>query len=196
MHISQVYEDLFKYINKKVCSILEQKYVCIHTHTTVYLLLQVLYIARRNCFRMVIFYTLLSNMHLSESPLLILNQIILFISSVIWVLLVSVLSTSLLMKNYTMDQILYTYQGRCSKRGIIPNRPTLCKICEQNDDIMNGLTKRSAYEKKKQLIKISCYIGEFHLIHYCPMLKKYAYHRMLLFLLVKHQFNNIRREYF
>ena len=32
---------------------------------------------------------------------------------------------------------------------------------------------------------MSCYIGEFYKVHYQPMLKKYAYHRILLCLLGK-----------
>ena len=30
---------------------------------------------------------------------------------------------------------VYTYQRRCAKHGIIPKGTTLCKICEENDDI-------------------------------------------------------------
>ena len=41
-----------------------------------------------------------------------------------------------------------------------------------------------------------CYIGEFHKVHYQPILKKYAYHRILLCLLGKHECKNIRIEVF
>ena len=37
---------------------------------------------------------------------------------------------------------VYTYQGRCENNGIIPNGPSLCKFCEYNYDINNGIIKR------------------------------------------------------
>ena len=49
--------------------------------------------------------------------------------------------------------IIYTYQGICAKHGIITNRLTLCKICEENDNINNGLIKRPTNRNKKQLYK-------------------------------------------
>ena len=58
---------------------LQHKSVGTHTQTTVNLVLRVMQITRRKCFRMVNFYMLLSNMHLSASTLLLLNQIILLI---------------------------------------------------------------------------------------------------------------------
>ena len=67
---------------------------------------------------------------------------------------------------------------------------------EENYDINNGLPKRPKYGKKKQITKMSCYIVDFHKVHYKQMLKKYAYHRMLLWLLGKNECKNIRREYF
>ena len=91
---------------------------------------------------------------------------------------------------------VYTYQGRCSTHGIIPNRPSACILCEENGDINNGLIKRPTYGKKNNLTKISCSIGEFNKLHYQPILKKFAYHRMLLCLLGKHECKNIRREDF
>ena len=42
---------------------------------------------------------------------------------------------------------------------------------------------------------MSCSIGEFHKLHYQPMLNNYVYHRMLLLLLGKHEWKNLRREY-
>ena len=36
---------------------------------------------------------------------------------------------------------IYTYQGICAKHSIIPNGPSLCRICEENDDIKNGIIK-------------------------------------------------------
>ena len=80
---------------------------------------------------------------------------------------------------------VYTYHGRFVTRGIILNGPTLCIICEENDDIKNGLIKRQTYGKNKPLTKISCYIGKFNMVNYQPMLKKYVYHSMLLCLLGK-----------
>ena len=32
----------------------------------------------------------------------------------------------------------YTYQGRCATHGIIPNRPSVLRSCEENDDIKNS----------------------------------------------------------
>ena len=40
------------------------------------------------------------------------------------------------------------------------------------------------------------YIGKFHEVHYQPMLKKCAYHRILLCLLGKHECKNLRKEAF
>ena len=65
-----------------------------------------------------------------------------------------------------------------------------------NYDINNVPIKRPTYGRNKHLTKVSCSIGEFHMAHYQPMLKKYAYHRILLCLLGKHGWNNLRREYF
>ena len=41
---------------------------------------------------------------------------------------------------------------------------------------------------------MSYYVGEFHKLHYQPMLKRYAYNIILLCLLGKHQFKNHIRE--
>ena len=38
---------------------------------------------------------------------------------------------------------------------------------------------------------MSCYIGEFHKVHYQPILKNYTYHRIILCLLGKDGFKNI-----
>ena len=65
-----------------------------------------------------------------------------------------------------------------------------------NDEIKNGLIKSLTNRNKKQLPKMSCSIGESHNLHYQPMLKKYAYHRMLLCLLGRNKSNNLRREAF
>ena len=43
---------------------------------------------------------------------------------------------------------------------------------------------------------MSLSIGEFYMVHYQTMLNKYVYHRMLLWLLGKHEWNNIRGELF
>ena len=73
------------------------------------------------------------------------------------------------------------------KNGIIQNGPTSCKLFEENDDTKNGIIKSPKYLKKKHLLKMLCYIGEFHMVHYQPILNKYAYHRILLCLLGKHE---------
>ena len=46
-----------------------------------------------------------------------------------------------------------TYQGRCETHGIIPNGPSVCRICEENDGIKNGLIKSPTYRKKKHPTK-------------------------------------------
>ena len=92
--------------------------------------------------------------------------------------------------------IVYIYQWRCETHGIIPNGPSVCRISEENDDIKNFLIKRPKYGKNKHLKDISCSIGELHKVYYQLMLKNYAYHRMLLCLLGKHEWQNIRREEF
>ena len=47
---------------------------------------------------------------------------------------------------------------------------------------------------KKIMTYISYYIGECHKVHYLPMIKKYAYHRMLLRLLAKIECKYLIRE--
>ena len=91
---------------------------------------------------------------------------------------------------------IYAYQGRCATRWIITNGSSVCRSCEENYYINNGLIKRPTYGKKEQLTKISCSVGKFHRLHYHPMLKKYAYHRMLLCLLGKRECKNLRNGYF
>ena len=44
---------------------------------------------------------------------------------------------------------VYNYQGRCATLIIIPNGTSVCIICEESDNIKNGLIKRPKYEKKK-----------------------------------------------
>ena len=89
----------------------------------------------------------------------------------------------------------YNYQVKCKTHGIIPNEPSLCIIREGNDNIKNGLIKRTKYVKKKHLIKFSFSIGEFHQVYYQPILKNYSYHKILLCLLVKHKCKNLIRKY-
>ena len=43
---------------------------------------------------------------------------------------------------------------------------------------------------------MSCSIGEFHTLHYKPMLKKYAYHRMLLCVIRQEWIQKLRIEDF
>ena len=57
---------------------------------------------------------------------------------------------------------VYIYQERCATNGKNSNRPSVCKICEENDDIKNFLIKRPTYGKKKHITKISFSISEFY----------------------------------
>ena len=75
-----------------------QKSLLEDIHSTVYLILQLINNTKKNCLEMVNFYVLLSDIHISTSPVFILNQIIWFISSVLWDLVINFLSTLLLMK--------------------------------------------------------------------------------------------------
>ena len=43
---------------------------------------------------------------------------------------------------------VYSYQGICATHGIILNGPSVCRMCEENDDIKNGLINRPTHEKK------------------------------------------------
>ena len=54
---------------------------------------------------------------------------------------------------------VYTCQGTCATRVIIPNGTSLCRIYEENIGMNNGLIKRPTYGKKKQLRNIPCSIG-------------------------------------
>ena len=51
-------------------------------------------------------------------------------------------------------------------------------------------------KRRNNFTKMTGSIGEFHVLHYKPILKKYAYHRMLLFLLLKYDCKKLRREAF
>ena len=92
--------------------------------------------------------------------------------------------------------VFCTYQRICTKNGLIINGPTLCKLFGENDDIKNFIIKSPTYRKKKHLKKMSCYIGEFHMVNYSQMLENYSYHGMLLCLLGKHEWNILIREPF
>ena len=81
------------------------------------------------------------------------------------------------------------------KNSIFPNEPTLFKLCEENDDKKNGIIKWIIYGKKKNITKISCSIGEFQMLHYNPILNNYAYLRMLMCLLGKHECNELLLQY-
>ena len=80
---------------------------------------------------------------------------------------------------------VYKYQGICAKHGIITNGPTLCILWEEYVDAKNGKINRPTYIKNKHLKKMSFSIGQFHMVHYQPVLKKYVYHKMLLCLIGK-----------
>ena len=49
------------------------------------------------------------------------------------------------------------------------------------------LSRGQNMKNRNIFTKMSCSIGEFNMIHYQPMLKKYAYYRMLMCLLVRHE---------
>ena len=53
----------------------------------------------------------------------------------------------------------YPFQLLCSIHEIISHGPSLCRICEENDDINNGIINMRTYGKKKHLTKMSCYFG-------------------------------------
>ena len=91
---------------------------------------------------------------------------------------------------------IYTYQGSCEKHDMIPNGPSLCKLCEDDYDINNGIVKRPTYRNKKFPLKMSCYIGEFNMVNYYSVLNKYACCRVLICLLVKHECKDFIRQYF
>ena len=64
---------------------LQNKSIGRHTRKSAYILPHVMKITSIKCFQVVNVYILLSNMHLSAYPVLLLNQIMLLILSVIWV---------------------------------------------------------------------------------------------------------------
>ena len=109
-------------------------------------------------------------MQLSEPPVSPLNQIILFISSVIWVFLINFLSIIFPINNYIYDGpnapiinfSVYIYKVICATLGIIPKGPSVFRSCGENYDINNGLIMRPKYVNKKHLNKISCSVGEFY----------------------------------
>ena len=88
---------------------------------------------------------------------------------------------------------VYNYQGRCETYVVTPNVPSVWILCEENNNINNGLIKRPTYGKKKHLNKMSCYIVELCKARYQTMLNKYAYHGILLCLLGKHYCKDLRR---
>ena len=49
---------------------------------------------------------------------------------------------------------VYKFQRKCATHGIFPNGPSVCLICEENDDKTNDLIKRSEYGKEKHLTKM------------------------------------------
>ena len=143
---------------------------------------------------MVNVYMIISKILLRASPVFLLKQIILFISSVHcflwWMSLVKYFwwITRLWSKcfnNSFMCNAWYTYKW------------TKCmQIIWKTYDIRNGLIHSPTYGKKIHLTKISCCIGEFHKVHSRPMLKKYAYHRLLLCLIGKHELKTLISEDF
>ena len=61
---------------------------------------------------------------------------------------------------------VYTYQGICETQDINPDEPILSIICEENNEINNGLIKRPAYGKKNHTPKIPYVIDPFQKGHY------------------------------
>ena len=65
----------------------------------------------------------------------------------------------------TNDSIInfsvYTYQGICTTYGIITNGLSVCILCEENDDIKNGLIKRPKYGKINTLLKCHVLLVNF-----------------------------------
>ena len=53
------------------------------------------------------------------------------------------------------------------------------KLFEEKYEIKNGIIKSSTYGKKKHLTKMSSSFGEFHMVYYTSILKKYTHHSML-----------------
>ena len=115
-------------------------------------------------------YMLPSKMLLSASPAFLSNQIILLISSVIWVFLINFLSKIFPINNYIYDGpnapiinfSVYIYKVICATLGIIPKGPSVFRSCGENYDINNGLIMRPTYGNNKHLNKISCSVGEFY----------------------------------
>ena len=54
----------------------------------------------------------------------------------------------------------------CETHGILKYGPIVCRICEENDDVKNGIIKRPTHKNNIQVTKISCSIGNFHSVHY------------------------------
>ena len=84
---------------------------------------------------------------------------------------------------------VYTYQERCNKHGIIPNVKTLFTPCEANYDIKNSLIKRPTYVKNKNLTKMSCYICEFHKVHYQQIIEKFPMLRRIILEVGNYEFS-------
>ena len=84
---------------------LHQKYVGSHKHNSLFSTTSASYY-KYNMLTYGEFYMLISKMLISASRVFLLNQIIWFISSVLWVFVINFQSTIFLMKNYMMDQIL------------------------------------------------------------------------------------------
>ena len=115
---------------------LQQKSVGRHTHNSLFSNKSSAHY-KDNCFLMVNVYILLSNNFLSASHVFLLNQVILFISSVIWVFFNEFPEYNIPNEelgygpNYSIIYfIVYIYQVRCATHGIITNGPIVCIACE------------------------------------------------------------------
>ena len=49
---------------------------------------------------------------------------------------------------------VYIYQVICATHGIVPNVRSVCRICEENDDIKNGILNNPTYGKNKYIKNI------------------------------------------
>ena len=76
---------------------------------------------------------------------------------------------------------VYTYQGRCSKHGIISHGPPKCPLCVDDMLLRDDQSSTPSYGRKKHLTRMKTSIGEFHRKYYIPFLKKSAYHFFSLY---------------
>ena len=88
---------------------LQKKRNLVDTYKKVHILPQGLHITSRNCFQMVYVYIPPSRIQLSPSHVILLNQRVLFIWSVVFLFLMNVPCTLFLTNNLIMEQILHLF---------------------------------------------------------------------------------------